>query len=90
MPSLFQRFTNLFRKPVMSITTENLTAAVDTIVAAVKAGYERETALTAQVAEKDAVIATQAATIAADELEINAAAEKLKAALVAPAVAPAA
>ena len=86
---MFSFFKNLFRKPEMSITTENLTAAVATIVAAIKAGQEREQALTALVTEKNTVIAAQSATIAADEVEITEATEALHAALNAP-VAPAA
>ena len=83
---MFSFFKNLFRKPDMSITTENLAAAVATIVTAVKASQEREQALTALVTEKNTVIAAQTATIAADELEITAATEALHAALNAPVV----
>ena len=85
---MFTFIKNLFRKPAMSITTENLAAAVATIFAAVKAGQEREQVLTTAVADKDALLVTQAATIAADEVEINAATKALHDALnpVVPAV----
>ena len=85
---MFSFFKNLFRKHAMSITTENLAAAVATIVSAVKAGQDREQALGVLVAEKNTVIATQAATIAADEVEITAATAALHAALNAPVADP--
>lgn len=93
---MFSFFKNLFRKPTMSVTTENLTAAVATIVAAIKAGHEREAALATSVADKEAVIATQAATLAAqtaaiasDEAEVAAATEALHSIALTANVAPA-
>ena len=100
---MFSFLKNLFRKPTMSVTTENLTAAVATIVAAIKAGHDREAALTTLVADKEAVIATQTATlatqtetlatqtaaIASDEAEVAAATEALHAIALTANVAPA-